>query len=508
MGHKNKEAEFSAGGGPNSNQEEDLNELMRVRREKLSEMRSKGLEPYGGRFERTHSARFIVDNYLALENKPVTIAGRIMSKRGMGKASFAHIQDVTGQVQIYIRLNDIGEKTYDLFGKLDIGDIIGAHGNVFKTRMGEITVSVTKLSLLSKSLRPLPEKWHGLRDVELRYRQRYVDLIVNPEVMEVFETRSRIVRAFRNFLDGRGFLEVETPMMQTIPGGAAARPFVTHHNALDINLFMRIAPELYLKRLLVGGFEKVYEINRNFRNEGISTKHNPEFTMLELYEAYADYNDMMDITEELISSVAAEVLGTTMFDYQGTEINLAPKWARLPMLEAVKQHSGIDFSLIKTAGEAHLAVKQAKLGIELEASDSRGSILNKVFEEVVEPKLIQPTFITDYPVEISPLAKRKAEDPDLTDRFELFIYGREMANAFSELNDPIDQKGRFVNQAEKRCAGDEEAHMMDEDYINALEYGMPPAGGLGIGIDRLVMLLTNSYSIRDVILFPLMKPRD
>ncbi len=507
MGHKHKETE-SVAGAEHSNLVEDLNELMRVRREKLGEMRGRGLEPYGGRFERTHSARFIIENYPALENKPVTIAGRIMSKRGMGKASFAHIQDATGQVQIYARLNDVGEETYDLFGKLDIGDIIGVEGSVFKTRMGEVTVAAARLRLLSKSLRPLPEKWHGLRDVELRYRQRYVDLIVNPAVMEVFETRSKIVRAFRNFLDGRGFLEVETPMMQVIPGGAAARPFITHHNALDINLYMRIAPELYLKRLLVGGFEKVYEINRNFRNEGISTKHNPEFTMLELYEAYADYNDMMNITEELISSVAADVLGTTIIDYQGTEINLAPKWDRIPMLEAVKQHSGLDFSLIKTAGEARAAVKQARLGTELEAADTRGSLLNKIFEELVEPKLIQPTFITDYPVEISPLAKRKAEDPELTDRFELFIYGREMANAFSELNDPIDQRGRFISQAEKRRAGDEEAHMMDEDYINALEYGMPPAGGLGIGIDRLVMLLTNSYSIRDVILFPLMKPRD
>lgn len=488
--------------------EKELNELMRVRREKLEELRKIGIDPYGTRFERTHLARDILDNFQELENKPVVIAGRIMSKRGMGKASFAHIQDSSGQIQVYVRLNNVGSEAYELFRKLDIGDIIGVRGKVFKTRMGEITVSVESFNLLSKSLRPLPEKWHGLRDVELRYRQRYVDLIVNPEVKEVFKTRSKIIRAFRRFLDDRGFLEVETPMMQVVAGGAAARPFITHHNALDIDLYLRIAPELFLKRLLVGGFEKVYEINRNFRNEGISTKHNPEFTMLEIYQAYADYNDMMALAEELISSVALEVLGTTKIKYQGTEIDLSPKWTRLPMLEAVKVHSGLDFGAIKTAEEARRAVRQAGMGLELEPSDTWGSVLNKVFEEMVEPKLIQPTFVMDYPVEISPLAKRKAQEPGLTYRFELFIYGREIANAFSELNDPIDQKVRFLKQAEKRKAGDEEAHMMDEDYINALEYGMPPAGGLGIGMDRLVMLLTDSSSIRDVILFPLMKPRD
>ncbi len=489
-------------------QEEELNELLRVRRNKLNELRQMGVEPYGGRYERTHLACQVVESFAELENKTVAVAGRIISKRGMGKATFAHLQDSSGRLQIYLRLNDVGEKAYDLFGRLDIGDIVGVQGSVFKTRTGEVTVAVENFQLLAKSLRPLPEKWHGLRDVELRYRQRYVDLIVNPEVKEVFETRSRIIRAMRQFLDARGFLEVETPMMQVIPGGAAARPFITHHNALDIDLYLRIAPELYLKRLLVGGFEKVYEINRNFRNEGISTRHNPEFTMLELYQAYADYNDMMDLTEELISSVAREVLGKSVVDYQGVEIDLTPKWPRLPMLEAVLNYSGLDFTSLKTAEEARQAVERSGIAVEISPSDTWGDILNKVFEETVEPRLIQPTFVVDYPVEISPLAKRKAEEPELTYRFELFIYGREIANAFSELNDPIDQRGRFLAQVEKRKGGDEEAHMMDEDYITALEYGMPPAGGLGIGVDRLVMILTGALSIRDVILFPLMKPRE
>ncbi|MDD4169877.1 MAG: lysine--tRNA ligase [Desulfotomaculaceae bacterium] len=489
-------------------QPEELNELMRVRREKLAELRDKGIEPYGARFERTHTTSFILANFEDLENKNAAIAGRIMSKRSMGKASFAHIQDSTGQIQIYARLNDMGSQAYEIFSKLDIGDIIGVTGNIFKTRMGEVTVAVGEFKLLSKCLRPLPEKWHGLKDVELRYRQRYVDLIVNPEVKEVFESRSKIIRSIRSFLDSRDFLEVETPMMHNIAGGAAARPFITYHNTLDMHLFLRIAPELYLKRLVVGGFEKVYEINRNFRNEGVSTKHNPEFTMIELYQAYADYNDMMDLTEELISTVSLEVFGRNRIEYQGTEIDLAPKWTRLPMLDAVKMYSGLDFRSIKTTDEAKNAVKLAKIDLVLETSDTWGTILNKVFEETVEPKLIQPTFIIDYPVEISPLAKRKIENPELTYRFELFIYGREMANAFSELNDPVEQKSRFLKQVEKRTAGDEEAHMMDEDYIDALEYGMPPAGGLGIGIDRLVMLLTDSPSIRDVILFPTMRPRD
>lgn len=484
--------------------QEDLNELMRIRREKLAELREQGIEPYGGRYPRTHLAAEITGNYENYEGQEVSLAGRLMARRGHGKASFGNLRDESGQIQIYLRLNDVGPGTYGLFEKLDIGDLIGVRGKVFKTRTGEITVAVQELALLAKSLRPLPEKWHGLKDVELRYRQRYLDLIVNPEVKNTFVIRSRVLHAIRNFLERRGFLEVETPMMHPVAGGAAARPFITHHNALDMDLYLRIAPELYLKRLLVGGFEKIYEINRNFRNEGISTKHNPEFTMLELYQAYADYHDMMDLTEDMISAVAREVLGTATITYQGVEINLSPPWKRQPMLEAVKEHTGLDFDVLKDDGQARRAARE--LGVEVEEQEGWGAVLNKVFEEMVEPELIQPTFILDYPIEISPLAKRKVDKPALTYRFELFIYGRETANAFSELNDPIDQKARFLKQVEKRRAGDDEAHMMDEDYLTALEYGMPPAGGLGIGIDRLVMLLTDSPSIRDVILFPLMRP--
>ncbi|MFZ5644926.1 MAG: lysine--tRNA ligase [Bacillota bacterium] len=486
--------------------EEELNELMRVRRDKLAELREKNIDPYGEKYLRTNLAQDILSNFEGYEGKEVNVAGRVMAKRIMGKASFAHIQDMSGQIQLYVRLNDVGQEIYDFFIKLDIGDIIGVRGKVFRTKMGEVTVSAENVSLLSKSLRPLPDKWHGLKDVELRYRQRYVDLIVNPEVKNNFVVRSRIINSIRRFLEQKAFLEVETPMMHPIAGGATARPFITHHNTLDMKLYLRIAPELYLKRLLVGGFEKVFEINRSFRNEGISTRHNPEFTMLELYQAYADYNDMMDLTEELFSKVAAEVLGTTTVSYEGVEIDLSPPWKRVPMLEAVKQYSGLDFEQLKGDGQAYRAAKE--LGLDVSSSDSWGSILNTVFEEKVEPRLIQPTFIMDYPIEISPLAKPMKDQPGLTYRFELFIYGREMANAFSELNDPIDQKARFLKQVEKRKSGDDEAHMMDEDYISALEYGMPPAGGLGIGIDRMVMLLTNSSSIRDVILFPLMKPRD
>lgn len=486
--------------------QQELNELLQIRRNKLGEFREKGVEPYGGKFNRTHTASEIIENFESLENSQVVIAGRIMAKRNMGKATFVHIQDVSGRIQIYVRVNEVGQESYDLFTHFDIGDIIGVQGKVFRTQKGEISVWASAITLLSKSLRPLPEKWHGLKDVELRYRQRYVDLIVNPEVKDVFISRSRIIRGIRNYLDKLGFLEVETPMMHPIPGGASARPFITHHNTLDMDLYLRIAPELYLKRLLVGGLEKVYEINRNFRNEGISTKHNPEFTMLELYQAYADFEDMMEIMENLVASVAQEVLGTTVIEYEGVKIDLTPPWNRIPMLEAIKQQTGVDFTVLANHDDAVAAAR--KLGLKVEDGTSRGTVINEVFEEFVEPKLIQPTFITDYPIEISPLAKRKSEDSEYTYRFEAFIYAREMANAFSELNDPIDQEQRFRKQVEQRTKGDDEAHMMDEDYIQALEYGMPPAGGMGIGIDRLVMLLTNASSIRDVLLFPQMKKRD
>jgi len=485
---------------------ENYNELIRVRREKLNELRKEGINPFGEKFDFTHHAKQLVDNYEEYAGKEVSIAGRIMAKRGHGKAGFANVQDATGQIQVYARLNDLGPENYELYKGLDIGDLVGIRGTVFKTRMGEVTVAIKELTLLAKSLRPLPEKWHGLKDVDLRYRQRYLDLVVNPEVKQTFVLRSKIIRAIRDFLVQRDFLEVETPMMHPIAGGAAARPFITHHNALDMDLYLRIAPELYLKRLIVGGFEKVFEINRNFRNEGISTKHNPEFTMLELYQAYADYYDMMDLAEKLISTVAGEVLGTTIINFQGKEINLAPPWERVPMLEIVKRYSGLDFNQLNSTDAAKSAAEE--LGMEIDDSDQWGDILNKVFEEKVEPNLIQPTFVMDYPIEISPLAKKKEDQPELTYRFELFINGWEIANAFSELNDPLDQRERFLRQLDKRKAGNDEAHMMDEDYVTALEYGMPPTGGLGIGIDRLVMLLTDSPSIRDVILFPVMRPRD
>jgi lysyl-tRNA synthetase class 2 len=486
--------------------QQELNELMQVRLEKLHELQSKGINPFGERFERTHHAVDILNNFAELEGKDVTIAGRILSKRDMGKASFAHIQDFSGQIQVYARLNDVGAETYELFTRLDIGDIIGVSGHVFRTQKGEITVHAQSITLLTKSLRPLPEKWHGLKDVELRYRQRYLDLIVNPEVKQVFILRSKIIAAMRRYLDGQGFLEVETPTMHAISGGASARPFITHHNALDIDLYMRIALELHLKRLIVGGMEKVYEIGRVFRNEGISTRHNPEFTMMELYQAYADYHDMMTLTENMIAYIAQEVLGTTKVSYQGTKIDLTPPWPRITMVDAVKKYAGVDFTLIKNDEEARKAAQQ--LGIHVSQDATRGSILNEIFEEKVEHHLVQPTFILDYPIEISPLAKRKQDDPNFTYRFELFITGREFGNAFSELNDPIDQRERFMKQMEQRAKGDEEAQMMDEDFVRALEVGMPPTGGLGIGVDRLIMLLTDSPSIRDVILFPTLRPRE
>jgi len=485
----------------------ELSEILKVRRDKLKELQDAGKNPFEiVKYDKTHSTKEIVDNFDSMEGSMVSVAGRLMSKRGMGKASFCDLMDRDGKIQLYVRVNEVGEEAYAQFKKFDIGDIVGAKGEVFKTHKGEISVKVTEITLLAKSLQPLPEKWHGLKDIELRYRQRYVDLIVNPEVRNTFILRSKIIKSIRNFLDNRGFIEVETPILNTIPGGAAARPFITHHNTLDIDMYLRIATELHLKRLIVGGFEKVYEMGRIFRNEGMSIKHNPEFTTIELYEAYTDYKGMMELTEQMISAVAQEVLGTTKIQYQGEEIDLTPPWTKMTMIEAIKKYTNVDFEEYKTDEEARAAAKSLKVNVE--DKHTRGEIINLVFEECVEEHLVQPTFIMDYPVEVSPLAKRKPENPALTERFELFITRREMANAFSELNDPIDQKERFIKQVEARAAGDEEANMMDEDFINALEYGMPPTGGLGIGIDRLVMLLTDSYSIRDVLLFPTMKPRD
>lgn len=484
----------------------ELNELMQVRLEKMQQLRESGIDPFGGKFNVTHKAKEILDDFEGFEGKNVALAGRLMAKRGQGKAGFANIQDVSGKIQIYVRLDDVGEQAHEIFKKADIGDIVGVEGTVFKTQKGETSIHLTKLQHLSKALRPLPDKWHGLKDVELRYRQRYVDLIVNPEVQETFINRTKIIKAMREFLDQRGFLEVETPTMHAIAGGASARPFITHHNALDIDLYMRIALELHLKRLVVGGLERVYEIGRNFRNEGISTRHNPEFTMMELYQAYADYNDMMELTEKMVAYIAETVLGTTKVMYQGTEIDLTPPWNRITMVDVVKQYANVDFNEVKSDAEAKDVAKA--LGIEVSSDATKGSILNEIFEEVAEPHLIQPTFIIDYPIEVSPLAKRKEDDPSFTYRFEAFVVARELANAFSELNDPIDQKERFAKQMEQREAGDEEAQMMDEDFVRALEYGMPPTGGLGIGVDRLVMLLTDSPSIRDVILFPTLRPRE
>jgi lysyl-tRNA synthetase class 2 len=485
----------------------DYNEQILIRLQKLEELKGKDNDPFTlTKFERTHWAKDILEQFADLENSDVAVAGRIVALRVHGKASFAHLQDETGRIQIYAQIGDLGEQAYEEFQKLDIGDILGVKGQAFRTRRGEITVQGKEVVLLAKALRPLPEKWHGLKDVELRYRQRYVDLIVNPEVKQTFVIRSKAIRAARRFLDEKGFLEVETPMLHPIAGGAAARPFTTHHNTLDMKLYLRIAPELYLKRLVVGGFEQVYEINRCFRNEGISVKHNPEFTTLELYKAYADYNQIMDLTEQLISFIAQDVLGTTKINYQGVEIDLAPSWQRMTMIEAVKKYTDIDFAEISSLEEAKEIA--SKLQIKLENKDfSIGHLLNEAFEKFVEAELIQPTFIIDYPVEVSPLAKRKKDNPQYTERFEVFIAGREIANAFSELNDPLDQKERFIKQVEQREHGDDEAHMMDEDYIKALEYGLPPTGGLGIGMDRLVMLLADAYSIREVLLFPHMRPR-
>ena len=490
-------------------QEENLSQLTKVRRDKLRELQESGNDPFQiTKYEVNNDSANIKANFDALEGSQVSIAGRLMSKRGMGKVSFCDLQDKSGRIQLYARRDEMDEAEYNRFKKFDIGDIVGVKGVVFRTQRGEMSVRVETVTLLSKSLLPLPEKFHGLTNTELRYRQRYVDLIVNPEVKRTFVLRSQFVKHVRDFLDGRGYMEVETPVLNTISGGATARPFITHHNTLDIDMYMRIATELPLKRLIVGGMDRVYEIGRIFRNEGMDPKHNPEFTTVELYEAYADFNDMMDLFEDLLTSAAQKLLGTYQLEWQGEQIDLTPGWPRLPMHEAVKQYTGLDFMAITSDEEAVAAAKS--IGVELPetADPTWGNALYEVFDQRVEEKLVQPTFITMHPVDVSPLAKRSPKDPRLTERFELFICRSEMGNAFSELNDPIDQRQRFQKQVELRDKGDDEAGMMDEDFITALEYGLPPTGGLGIGIDRCVMMLTNSDTIREVILFPTMKPLD
>ena len=489
-------------------QEQDLSQILQVRRDKLAALQAAGKDPFQQtKFTVSAHAQEIKDHFEEMEGQPVTIAGRLMSKRGMGKVSFCDLQDKSGRIQLYARKDEMDEADYNEFKKYDIGDLVGVEGEVFRTQRGEMSVRCKQVTLLSKSLRPLPEKFHGLQDKELRYRQRYVDLIVNPESRRNFEIRSQLVSYLRSFLDGRGYMEVETPVLNTISGGATARPFITHHNTLDIDMYMRIATELHLKRLIVGGLERVYEIGRIFRNEGMDTKHNPEFTTVELYQAYADFNDMMDLFEDFLSSAAQKILGTYEVTWQGEAINLAPGWRRMTMAEAVKEYLGVDFMAIDGDAEAVAAAKA--IGVDMDGVEATwGHALYECFDQKVEGLLIQPTFITMHPVDVSPLAKRSPKDPRLTERFELFICRSEMGNAFSELNDPIDQKQRFQKQVEMRAKGDEEAGMMDEDYINALEYGLPPTGGLGIVIDRCVMLLTGADSIRDVILFPTMKPLD
>ena len=490
----------------NLEQELDLNQLMIIRREKLEKLKQNNKNPFEiTKFDITHTSKEIIDNYEELEGKDVTIAGRIMAKRIMGKASFCHIQDGDGKIQSYVSINDLGEESYKQFKEDDIGDIIGITGFVFKTRTGEISIHAKEVILLSKSLRPLPEKFHGLKDTDLRYRQRSVDLIMNPEVKETFKKRSLIIKEIRNMLDEKGFMEVETPILQTIPGGASARPFITHHNTLDIDMYLRIATELYLKRLIVGGFDKVYEIGRNFRNEGMDIKHNPEFTCIELYEAYTNLEGMMNITEELIRRCANKVCGTGKISYQGEKIDLEKPFRRITMIDSIKEVTGVDFNNVETDEEAQKIAKDLNMEID-PIKTTRGDIIVQVFEEKVEETLRQPTFLYEYPIENSPLTKKCKDNPRMTQRFELFIGGREYANAYSELNDPIDQYERFLKQVQAREAGDEEANMMDDDFVQALEYGMPPTGGMGMGIDRLVMLLTDSASIRDVLLFPTMKP--
>ena len=490
----------------NANQEQDVNKLMKIRREKLDELRKEGKDPFEiTKYDRTETAGQIKANYDEYEQKDVSVAGRIIAKRIMGKASFCTIQDSDEKIQSYVSINDLGEESYKEFKTYDIGDIIGIKGFVFKTRTGEISVHAKEVTLLSKSLRPLPEKFHGLKDVDLRYRQRYVDLIMNPEVKETFIKRTQIINEIRNILNEKGYLEVETPILNTISGGATARPFITHHNTLNIDMYLRIATELNLKRLIVGGYDKVYEIGRIFRNEGMDIRHNPEFTSIEFYAAYQNYHDMMDITEEIFQRCAMKVCGTTKITYQGTEIDLGGKWKRISMIDSIKEATGIDFNAINTDEEAVALAKERNIEIP-KGKETRGNVISLFFDEYVEKTLIQPTFVYDYPIEVSPLAKKCKDDPRLTQRFEFFIGGREYGNAFSELNDPMDQYERFKDEIKARENGDDEAGMMDEDYINALEYGMPPTGGEGIGIDRLVMLLTDAASIRDVLLFPTMKP--
>ena len=489
-------------------QEENLSQLTKVRRDKLRELQESGNDPFQiTKYEINNDSANIKANFDALEGSQVSIAGRLMSKRGMGKVSFCDLQDKSGRIQLYARRDEMDEAEYNRFKKFDIGDIVGVKGVVFRTQRGEMSVRVETVTLLSKSLLPLPEKFHGLTNTELRYRQRYVDLIVNPEVKRTFVLRSQFVKHVRDFLDGRGYMEVETPVLNTISGGATARPFITHHNTLDIDMYMRIATELPLKRLIVGGMERVYEVGRIFRNEGMDTRHNPEFTSVELYQAYADFNDMMDLFEELLSGAAKEICGSYQLQWQGEDIDLTPGWPRLSMAEAVKQYLGVDFMTIDSDAEAVAAAKS--VGVDMDGVEPTwGHALYECFDQKVEEKLVQPTFITMHPVDVSPLAKRSPKDPRLTERFELFVCHSEMGNAFSELNDPIDQRQRFQKEVEARAKGDDEAGMMDEDFLTALEYGLPPTGGLGIGIDRCVMLLTNSDSIRDVILFPTMKPLD
>ena len=486
--------------------EVEINEQMQNRIDKMHKIEEHGWRPFGRRFEWTHRSADVKEQFEALAETEaeVKMAGRVMAIRGHGKTCFMDMQDKTGRMQLYVRKDVLGEEDYSLVKMMDIGDTIGVTGIPFRTHMGEISIKVIKMEMLSKSLRPLPEKWHGLKDIETRYRQRYVDLIVNPEVRDTFVKRSQIIRSVREVLDSHGFLEVETPILNTIAGGAAARPFISYHNALDMQVYMRIAPELYLKRLIVGGMDRVYELGRVFRNEGLDNRHNPEFTSVEIYQAFADYRDMMDLTEEVVVKTAMKVLGTTKITYEGVEIELASPWKRMSMIDAVKEYSGKDFTNVTDLEEARTMAKE--LNVPVEPSFGIGKIINACFEEYVEDKLIQPTFITGHPKEISPLAKSNPDNPEITDRFEAYIYGREICNGFTELNDPIDQRERFLKQVEERANGDEEANMMDEDFVNALEYGLPPTGGLGIGIDRLVMFLTDSSTIRDVLFFPAMKP--